>query len=209
MSPEESTFRAYTPTQASSYSAHRTAYHPRLYSAILSHHTSTSGQLGTLVDLGCGPGNSTRPLAKHFDNAYGIDASEGMIGAARADGGVTATGRPVRFEIGRAESCGRGIVGNEDVRPDGKRDGDPEVGTHRVDLVTGGMAAHWFDLKEFWSNAQVMVKSGGTIAFWIVDHMYFRKSVTLSTSPISRVFPRLVVKTTERRILERYNLPLT
>ena len=91
---------------------------------------------------------------------------------------MTVTGKPIRFEIGRAEACGQGIIGSDDTASERGQNGEAEAGAHQVDLVTGGMAAHWFDLKEFWSNAQVMVRSGGTVAFWIVDHMYFRKSVT-------------------------------
>ena len=172
MAPEESTFRTYTSDQATTYSASRTAYHPRLYSAILTHHTATAGQLHTLLDLGCGPGNATRPLALHFENAVGVDASEGMIGAARAGGGKTGVETKVRWVVGRAEGCGEGIVG---IGEDGEAEGK-DKGERKVDLVTGGMAAHWFDPEEFWRSAAKMVRNGGTVAFWIVDHMYFRQS---------------------------------
>ena len=35
------------------------------------------------VDVGCGSGQSTRPLAPHFEKVIGIDVSEAQIAAAR------------------------------------------------------------------------------------------------------------------------------
>ena len=105
---EERTFKAYTPAQAATYAAQRDAYNEKLFQKILDHHRATGGSFGVLLDVGCGPGNSTRPLAKHFDHAYGRDPSPQMINTAKAIGaeaaqGETATGNRVEFVVGRAE----------------------------------------------------------------------------------------------------------
>ena len=130
MADEEKTFKAYTPTQAQAYLAgRRDSYHDRLYELILQTHANDGGgTFGNLVDLGCGPGNSTRPLARHFDRAWGIDPSEGMIGMARrfseetGAGAETKAGVKIVWEAGRAEDVGAG-----------GREGE-------VDLITAGMA---------------------------------------------------------------------
>ncbi len=60
-----------------------------------------------LLDVGCGPGNSTRPLARHFDRAFGIDPSTEMINAARNISKEapeeTASGESISFCVGKAE----------------------------------------------------------------------------------------------------------
>lgn len=105
---KDTTFRHYTPSQASTYALNR---HPRsssLYTLILTHHQSTGGKLDTLLDVGCGPGNSTRPLARCFERAYGIDPGREMIGVARgisndAGEGETREGERIVFVEGTAE----------------------------------------------------------------------------------------------------------
>ena len=126
---EEDTFRHYTPAQAKAYAAGRSAYNDKLYSVIFEHHASTGGQFGTLMDVGCGPGNATRPLAKRFDTAYGTDPSLEMIRTAKklsmeSQEGETAAGKKINFMVARAEDAG-----------------SPEwdVGV-KVDLLTAGMA---------------------------------------------------------------------
>jgi trans-aconitate 3-methyltransferase len=41
--------------------------------AILTHHTATGGQLTTLLDVGCGPGNAMRSFVPYFTRAFGVD----------------------------------------------------------------------------------------------------------------------------------------
>ena len=80
-----------------------------------------------LLDIGCGPGNSTRPLARHFDSAIGIDPSPEMINTARnlsAESPETASGKSIIFSVGRAEEM----------------DGPFRETGHGVDLLTSGTA---------------------------------------------------------------------
>lgn len=101
--PKDTTFRHYTPSQATTYASHRPSYPPSLYSLLLTHHTSTGGKLGTLLDVGCGPGNATRPLARHFERAYGVDPGREMIRVAK---GLTEEA----LEKGEGETRGGGGI---------------------------------------------------------------------------------------------------
>ena len=123
---EERTFRQYNPDQAKAYAAGRSSYHDNLYKTIFDHHGSTGGAFKTLMDVGCGPGNATRPLAKRFETAHGVDPSPEMINTAKRLGGETASGKPIEFLVGRAED----MAGLKwDMPVEGK-----------VDLLTAGMA---------------------------------------------------------------------
>ncbi|KAK2759169.1 hypothetical protein FQN54_003269 [Arachnomyces sp. PD_36] len=149
---QEKTFRAYTQEQGKAYAEARVAYHEDLYNVITAHHTSTGGQMDTLLDIGCGPGTAIRPLAARFAHAVGVDPSEGMIGTARSLGGVTSTGEAIRWEVGAGEEL--------TSIPDGS-----------VDMITAATAAHWFDMPRFWPEAARVLKSGGTVAFWVMASM--------------------------------------
>lgn len=121
------TFRRYTDDQAKVYAAQRLSYPSELYEAILAHHSATGGQLGLLVDVGCGPGNATRDVARSFDRAIGVDPGEAMIATARGLGGKTRAGEDIVFEAGAAEE----LLGVPGVEEGG------------VDLVTAAMAVGW------------------------------------------------------------------
>ena len=129
---KDKTFRQYAPEQAKAYASNRHSFHENFFKVILAHHQATGGTLGTLLDVGCGPGNSTRPLAKHFANAYGIDPGSQMINVARsisaeaAEKGEpeTSSGKPIVFVEGTAEEL------EGPFREDGKK----------VDLLTAGTA---------------------------------------------------------------------
>lgn len=125
---EESTFKSYTPALAKAYAAGRGSYHEDLVKIILDHHESNGGTTQVLLDVGCGPGNSTRPLARHFDSAFGIDPSVEMIKAAKnlsaESPEETASDKSISFFVGRAEDLIGSIPNLE----------------HGVDLLTSGMA---------------------------------------------------------------------
>jgi trans-aconitate 3-methyltransferase len=150
--PTEKTFSSYNQEQGKAYAQIRRDYHPSLYQTIISHHTSTGGQLDTLLDVGCGPGIAARGLDSHFAHAIGIDPSEGMIATARSLGGVTSTSEPVRFEVSTAEDLGGNL--------------SPPIQDSSVDLITASNAAHWFDMSRFWPSAARVLKPGGSVALW-------------------------------------------
>ncbi|KAI1762467.1 S-adenosyl-L-methionine-dependent methyltransferase [Hypoxylon sp. FL1150] len=150
MAHEEKTFRAYTQEQGATYAAGRPGYAPALFKIIVDHHTSTGGQLDTIVDAGCGTGQATQDLAPYFANTIGLDASEGMINTARAS--AKSSARPIRFEVSGAEALGSDL--------------EPPIADGSVDLLTVATAAHWFDMAGFWRSAARVLKPGGTVALW-------------------------------------------
>ncbi|RDW77249.1 hypothetical protein BP6252_05302 [Coleophoma cylindrospora] len=177
------TFRSYSATQAQTYATYRTSYPERFYSTILDFHHATGGQDGFLVDVGCGPGNATRDLARFFDAALGVDPGAAMIDAARGLAGVTKRGGPVAYEVAAAEEFAR-VTG-----------GQP------VDLVVAAMAAHWFDMERFWIEADKVLKPGGTVALWTCASSFCHPKVP-HASEINQILLRL-----ERETLAPYAVP--
>ncbi|ROW07474.1 hypothetical protein VPNG_07054 [Cytospora leucostoma] len=156
----EKTFRSYTSEQGKNYARHRMRYSQVLYEDIISHHTSTGGKRGTVLDVGCGPGIATFALAQFFDNAIGLDPSEGMISTARS---LLATEQPkpnVKFDISTAEDIDPTVI------PDSS-----------VDLITAATCAHWFDMPRFWPTAARVLRPGGTFAMWNSNAAYLHHSV--------------------------------
>ena len=149
---EERTFRSFTKEQGANYAEVRRDYHPNLYHTVRDYHLSTGGKTRFLLDVGCGPGTATRSLAPLFDEAVGIDPSEGMITAALALANSDSQERTIRFAVSSAEALGCDI--------------DPPLPEASVDLLTAATAAHWFNLPAFWDRAARIVKPGGTVAIW-------------------------------------------
>lgn len=102
-SHSDPTFRSYSAEQAKVYASQRLSYESAIYEVVLDYHATTGGQLGLVLDCGCGPGNATRDLALSFDQAIGVDAGSAMIDAAREIGGKTKSGLAIRFEVAPAE----------------------------------------------------------------------------------------------------------
>ena len=150
--PAEKTFSSYTKDQGANYAKNRPGYHPDLYKTIIDQHTSTGGQLNTLLDIGCGPGTAVRALAQQFTHAIGLDPSEGMINHARSLIDPSSTSEPIRFDIASAEDLGSHL--------------SPPIQDSSVDLITASTAAHWFDMARFWPQAARVLKPSGTVALW-------------------------------------------
>ena len=112
---EERTFKKYTAAQAKDYIEGRNMDWTKLYNLIIDHHASTGGSFDMLFDVGCGPGNSTLPLAKHFSVVYAIDPSEEMVSAAReARTKEFGLAKKIEFAVGRAEEMQYFAGGVED-----------------------------------------------------------------------------------------------
>lgn len=126
--PTEKTFTSFNKDQGSNYAQNRPGYHPNLYKTIIDYHTSTGGQLNTILDVGCGPGTTARALASRFAHVIGLDPSDGMINTARSLGGTSSTSELIRFEISTAEDLGSYL--------------SPPVENASVDLITASTAAH-------------------------------------------------------------------
>jgi SAM-dependent methyltransferase len=150
----ENTFSNYNKEQGKAYAEIRRDYHPNVYNAIITQHTSTGGKLITLVDIGCGPGLATLALAPRFTHAIGLDPSAGMIAIARSqlEGQDPPSPSNIRFEISTAEELGSNLI--------------PPVADSSVDLITASNAAHWFNMSGFWPSAARILKPGGSVAMW-------------------------------------------
>ena len=120
--PSDPTFRAYNADQAKLYSTHRRSYSPKLYDEIIKYHKEVgNGTFGTVLDVGCGPGNATRDLAQYFQKAVGVDPGEQMIASAKE---VSAGYDNVEFAVCTAEE----IESIKEMVPNG------------VDVITAAMA---------------------------------------------------------------------
>ena len=124
------TFSNYTNEQARDYAKSRGSYTDLLIQIIIDHHIKTGGNLKSLVDVGCGPGNSTRSLAVEFDHAIGLDPGIEMISTARDNGGKTATRQPIKYVVSRAETMAESVCSELQF----------EESTGGVDLITAAMA---------------------------------------------------------------------
>ncbi|ORY59413.1 S-adenosyl-L-methionine-dependent methyltransferase [Leucosporidium creatinivorum] len=183
------TFTSYNATDATDYAEGRdSAYPPALYHEILAFSgasTPSSTQPTTLLDVGCGPGNSTKDLAPYFSKAVGIDPSPAMIAEAKTKGYKTRTGESVEFVVSGAEDCDA---------VEGLQEGS-------VDVLTSAMAAHWFDMPRFWKAAARVLKPGGVVALWTCASLYAHPS-TPNATDVQRVLFKL-----ERETLDPYELP--
>jgi SAM-dependent methyltransferase len=162
-----------------SYLAGRPAYPDALTQSILTHHTTTGGQLTTLLDVGCGPGTATQSFAPYFSRAFGVDPSVEMINAARGSDkpstGSSAEQKPIHFAVCAAES----LPGSLGLPP------------ASVDLLTAATAAHWFDMAPFWQCASSLVRPGGTVALWTSASYYCHPHTTPNAAQVQRVLNRL------------------
>lgn len=129
-SSSDPTFSNYTNEQARKYANHRGGYTDLLMKIIVGHHIKTGGSLNTLLDVGCGPGNSTRPLAVEFAQALGLDPGVEMVNTARNTGGETATGQTIKYIVSSAESMTDSI----------RAEFPSEKPDESVDLITAAMA---------------------------------------------------------------------
>ncbi|ETN39466.1 uncharacterized protein HMPREF1541_05690 [Cyphellophora europaea CBS 101466] len=177
--PSDPTFRTYNPAAAQTYLTHRPTYPARLLTYILTHHTATSSPLTpnpltTLVDIGCGPGTATHQLAPTFQRAYGLDPGASMIAVARAappQQADTHTAPPPRAKSGAAVVFA--VSSAEELDETLTQPQPPlDVRAGSVDLITAATAAHWFDMRRFYSAAARMLRPGGTLAMWCTGGWY-------------------------------------
>ncbi|MEV6641705.1 methyltransferase domain-containing protein [Amycolatopsis sp. NPDC051371] len=123
------------------YARGRAAYPPELAAAF-------AGELeldgsGRLLDVGCGPGSLTLPLAGWFAEAVGLDADADMLREA-ARLAADAEIRNCRWVHRRAEELPAGLG--------------------RFRLVTFAQSFHWFDRARVAAAARGMLAPGGACA---------------------------------------------
>lgn len=139
------------------YLTSRPRYPSCIYKRILAfhdHQDRKSGRRGKLIDLGCGPGQSSWPLLEEFDQVLGIDPGENMVRLARSalvdlENKQKKKYEKVEYRVGQAEEL-------DDVVQEGS-----------ADLVIAGTAAHWFDYDRLWPQLERITRPGATVAFWV------------------------------------------
>ena len=100
-----------------------------------------------ILDVGCGTGLSTRPLASLAELAVGVDPSPGMLREARRGGGPS-------YVRGVAEAL--------------------PFSSAAFDLVTIGCAYHWCQPEAFLSAAHRVLRPDGHLV--IYDNFFFGQS---------------------------------
>ncbi|KAL6920651.1 hypothetical protein ACHAP8_008169 [Fusarium lateritium] len=178
--PRDIIFRNYSSEQASNYAEGRLGYSDDLINFVLKLHSSTGGQNGVVLDVGCGPGLATRMLAPHFDIAYGADPGNSMIEKAQQIGGLSKADTQIVYKLSSAEEVD-------------KIDG---LDHSSVDLITAATAAHWFEMPRFWEASAKLLKPGGTVAIWTV----FRKSDTFGDNEV-----QALIEDFRENVLAPYN----
>ncbi|EXJ64107.1 hypothetical protein A1O7_00443 [Cladophialophora yegresii CBS 114405] len=191
-SRQDPTFRNYDSASAQRYLKHRPGYPDKLIDLVISHHTSSGGDLNLVLDVGCGPGTATRLLAPHFQHAIGADPGQSMIEAARTVASSTKSGEPITYEVSSAESL-------SDLSALKKFSTD---GSSSVDLVTAATAAHWFDMPRFWGEAAKILKPGGSVIVWCFAGYNIDPNTTPNGNKLREFFKKM-----EEEILAPYELP--
>ncbi|BFZ10110.1 hypothetical protein BsWGS_13148 [Bradybaena similaris] len=127
--------------QAECYAKFRPQYTDKVFQRIINYCKTGSSYFDLAVDVGCGSGQSTVPLAKYFRKVIGVDVSEQQISN-------TPTNVPnVTFKVSSAEDL-------HFAKP------------ASVDLVTIAQAFHWVHQDKFFTDVSRVLKTGGSLVVY-------------------------------------------
>lgn len=118
---------------ASDYARYRPYFHPKVI-AWLMEQLGGGAQINLAFDIGCGTGQSSLALTTLARKVIGVDPSSVMLAEAESH-------PQVEYHLGSAES----LSAENDT----------------VDLVSVGLAFHWFDRQPFLAELQRVLRSDG------------------------------------------------
>ena len=129
------------------YAQFRPTYPNGMYEEIVEYCTSGDKNrlpLELAVDVGCGSGQSTRPLCRYFRHVIGSDVSEEQIKSAISQTADSESAE-VSFHTGPGEDL-------------------HFVKDSSVDLITIAQALHWLNLDLFYAEVKRVLKPNGVCA---------------------------------------------
>ena len=130
---------------ADAYVKYRPTYPKELAKQVMQYRTENAAETKTLdllIDVGCGSGQACTLFQPYFKKILAIDVSEEQIKQAIKHN----KHENISYQIGSAE----------------KIPADDES----VDMVIAGMAAHWFNLPEFFKEVERVLKPQGCLAMF-------------------------------------------
>jgi SAM-dependent methyltransferase len=120
---------------AAEYAQARPEYPEALYAWI----ASIAPEAGSAWEAGCGSGQASRGLARHFQRVFATDPSTAQIAQAWGPDNVT-------FAVEPGERC--------------------SLADGSVDAICVAQALHWFDREAFFAECERVLKPGGVLVAW-------------------------------------------
>ena len=124
------------------YAKYRPTFPDDIYDEILKYCSSNTGR-DLAVDVGCGSGQSTRPLSRYFRKVIGSDVSEQQIQSAIAK--TTEEHGNITYQTSPGEDLSF-------------------IDDNSVDLITVSQALHWLDHDVFYAEVRRVLKETGVFA---------------------------------------------
>ncbi|CAF1087718.1 unnamed protein product [Adineta steineri] len=128
---------------AARYAVTRPTYPPELMTKIINFLSMKyKNVFDYAADIGCGSGQSTELLSPYFQKVYGYDVSENQLKEAKKKNKLS----NIEYKVSS----------NNAIPHENKS----------LCLITAAQAAHWFDLKEFYSEVHRTLKPMGVLAVY-------------------------------------------
>lgn len=142
--------------KAGLYLLSRPSYPKSLYEYLAQYSLKSQAGNDLAIDVGCGPGEATVPLAEYYNHVLGIDRSKVMISTAESKYKDLIEQNKVKFAVGSGNSLIDSVTSQLS-----------SATGHSPSLITVAQAFHWFDHQQFFKEAhQLLAPQKGTLAYW-------------------------------------------